>query len=382
MKRHEKKTSRGTAVMMLTFIYLIFIVNLSTPSKMFSESENRKLELLPSFAIRHLLSGKFTANYEKYISDQFMQRDVWIGIKSAADRMMGKKESNGVYLGRDGYLLQKFSPPPFREPGDKAEALNRLAEAVPGINTYVMLVPTALSVLSDKLPDHVSGNLELEEREHVRQRLNKDIRYVDVYPVLHAKRSEPLFYRTDHHWTTKGAFYAYQELSRNMGFSPKEESRFTITRVTDSFYGTLYSKSGFRHVKPDSMELYLPKFPDKYAVKFSDKSHTTNSLYERDYLQRKDKYALFMGGNHSLVAIKTGIRDGRKLLVIKDSYANSLIPFLTSHFSEIYVVDPRYYEGDLRKLANAHKIQDVLVLYNLHTFFEDVSFPKIAAFAK
>ena len=368
--------------MMLAFIYLIFIVNLATPSKMFSESENRNLELVPSFAIRHLLSGKFTANFEKYISDQFMQRDVWIGIKSAADRMMGKKESNGVYLGKDGYLLQKFSPTPIRKLEDKADALNRVAEAVPGIRTYVMLVPTALSVLTDKLPDNVSGNLELEEREHVRQRLDKDIRYVDVYPVLHAKRSEPIFYKTDHHWTTKGAFYAYQELSRHMGFSPNEESRFSITRVTDSFYGSLFSKSGFRHVKPDSMDLYLPKFPDKYAVKFPDKSRTANSLYERDYLRKKDKYALFMGGNHSLVTIKTGIRDGRKLLVIKDSYANSLIPFLTSHFSEIYVVDPRYYEGNLRNLANAHKIQDVLVLYNLHTFFEDVSFPKIVAFAK
>ncbi|GMX61957.1 DHHW family protein [Paenibacillus elgii] len=354
------------------------MVNLFKPSKSFSEAENRSLEQLPPLSLHSLFSGKFTSGFEKYISDQFMARDFWIGVKSDADRAMGKKESNGVYLGKDGYLIQKFPPPTDGDMEMKVNAIHSLAKAAPGLRTFVMLVPTAASVLADKLPDYAPAVEELAYLDQVGRSLHRDIRFVDVYPALRAQQERSVYYKTDHHWTTRGAFYAYQELSKRMGLTPKKEEEFTIRTVTDEFYGSLYSKSGFRHVEPDSIELYMPKAGGSCTVEYVEEGRTSDSMYAMDNLGKKDKYTVFFDGNHSLIRITTGLRNGTKLLVVKDSYANSLIPFLTPHFSEIYVVDPRYYEKDLKALIQERHIRDVLLLYNANTFFEDPSLSQLA----
>lgn len=378
MHRYGKLSQSMVAMLLLFSLGGVMIVNLLMPGKSFSEAENRSLEQLPKLSFRSLVSGKFTSGFEKYISDQFMARDFWIGVKSDADRAMGKKESNGVYLGKDGYLIQKFNPPADGDLENKVTAIYSLSEAAPGLRTFVMLVPTAVSVLADKLPDFAPAGGELAYLDQVKRSLQRDIRFVDVYPALHAQRERSVYYKTDHHWTTRGAFYAYQELSKRMGLTPKREEDFTIRQVTDEFYGSLYSKSGFRPIEPDSIELYMPKKGESFTVEYVEEGRSSDSLYAMDNLGKKDKYAVFFGGNHSLIRITTGLRDGTKLLAVKDSYANSLIPFLTAHFSEIYIVDPRYYEEDLKGLIQEHQIRDVLLLYNANTFFEDPSLNQLA----
>ncbi|XOK58306.1 DHHW family protein [Paenibacillus elgii] len=378
MHKYGKRSQSIIAMLLLLFLGGVLIVNLFKPSQSFSEAENRSLEQLPQLTLHSLFSGKFTSGFEKYISDQFMARDFWIGVKSDADRAMGKKESNGIYLGKDGYLIQKFTPPAEGDLEMKVNAVHSLAKAAPALRTFVMVVPTAASVLADKLPDYAPAGEELAYLDQVRRSLHRDIRFVDVYPVLHAQREQSVYYKTDHHWTTRGAFYVYQELSKRMGLTPKKEEDFTIRTVTDEFYGSLYSKSGFRHVEPDSIELYMPKAGGSCTVAYVEEGRTSDSMYAMDNLGKKDKYTVFFDGNHSLIRITTGLRDGTKLLVVKDSYANSLIPFLTPHFSEIYVVDPRYYEDDLKTLIQERQIRDVLLLYNANTFFEDPSLNRLA----
>lgn len=378
MHRYSKRSQAMIAMLLLFSLGGVMLVNLFKPSKSFSEAENRSLEQLPQLSFHSLVSGKFTSGFEKYISDQFMARDFWIGVKSDADRAMGKKESNGVYLGKDGYFIQKFTPPADGDLETKVNAIHSLAKAAPGLRMFVMLVPTAASVLADKLPDYAPAGEELAYLEQVKRALRRDIRFVDVYPALHAQRERSVYYKTDHHWTTRGAFYAYQELGKRMGLTPRKEEDFTIRQVTDEFYGSLYSKSGFRHVEPDSIELYTPKAGESCIVEYVDEGQSSDSMYAMDNLGKKDKYTVFFGGNHSLIKITTGLRDGTKLLVVKDSYANSFIPFLASHFSEIYVVDPRYYEKDLKALIKERQIRDVLLLYNANTFFEDPSLNQLA----
>lgn len=163
-----------------------------------------------------------------------------------------------------------------------------------------------------------------------------------------------------------------------MGLNPQKEEEFQIRQVTDAFFGSLYSKSGFRHVKPDPIQLYLPKHPEAYTVSYVDEGLTTDSLYAMDQLQKKDKYAVFLNGNHALIRIQTGQKNGRKLLVVKDSYANSFIPFLLRHFGEIDVVDFRYYEDDLAALVKERGIREMLLLYNAITFCEDPSIKHIS----
>ncbi|KEQ27716.1 DHHW family protein [Paenibacillus tyrfis] len=377
MHKYGKRSQSLIAMLLLLFLGGVLIVNLFKPSTSFSEAENRSLEQIPQLSLHSLVSGKFTSGFEKYISDQFMARDFWIGIKSDTDRAMGKKESNGVYLGKDGYLIQKFTPSADGDLEVKVNAIHSLAKAAPGLRMFVMLVPTAVSVLADKLPDYAPAGEELAYLDQMRRSLNRDIRFVDVYPALRAQREQSVYYKTDHHWTTRGAFYAYQELSKRMGLTPRKEEDFTIRTVTDEFYGSLYSKSGFRHVEPDSIELYMPKAGGNCTVAYVEEGRTSDSMYAMDNLGKKDKYTVFFDGNHSLIRITTGLRDRAKLLVVKDSYANSLIPFLTPHFSEIYVVDPRYYEEDLKTLIQERSIRDVLLLYNANTFFEDPSLNRL-----
>lgn len=351
----------------------MLVWNLLTPDKLFSESENRSLEQLASFSSRNLMSGKLASNVEKYIADQFAARDFWIGLKTDAERVIGKKESHGVYLGKDGFLLQKFIPPTDENLKEKVAAIHAFDDSTPDLRKYVMLVPTAQSVLADKLPSNVSDNGELVSRGKVQRSLRENIHIVDVYPALFANREQSIFYKTDHHWTTNGAYYAYQALGKQMGFEPKIKEDFRIETVTNDFYGSLYSKSGYRHMKPDSIKLYLPEDNGRNSVEYVDEQQRSDSLYVMDNLKKKDKYTVFLNGNHGLIKIATSNRKGKKLLVIKDSYANSFLPFLTQHFQEIYAVDLRYYEGNIKKLIREQQIHDMLLLYNVQTFFEDPS---------
>ncbi|MCC0567026.1 hypothetical protein HN020_07835 [Brevibacillus borstelensis] len=379
MLRDDKLSKWMLGLVFLMFIGGLLVLNTGAPTREFSESENRMLEQLPSFSLEKGMNGTFTAHFEKYLSDQFVFRDFWIGVKSEADRLMGKKESNGVYVGKDGFLIQKFGKPEDGDLEEKAEAINGFAKSLPGLHTYMMLVPTAASVLEEKLPAHVTGDEERTYMEKVKEALSKDIAFVDVYPALRSKKEEYLYYKTDHHWTTRGAYYAYQELGKQMGFTPRMQADFRIERATDDFYGSLFSKSGFRHVLPDSIDLYLPKDDEAYSVEYASEKRSTHSLYERENLKKKDKYTVFLNGNHPLIKITTGSGDGKKLVVVKDSYANCFLPFLTAHFEEIYVVDLRYYEDRLDELIQENHITDVLLLYNVNTFLEDPSIKELAS---
>ncbi|RRJ65891.1 hypothetical protein EHV15_25445 [Paenibacillus oralis] len=366
------------AVLLLAFICALPVLNFLTPDREFSAAENRMLEPRPDLLLHHLASGKFMANYEKYVSDQFPFRDFWVGVKSDTARAMGRKESNEVYWGKDGYLIQQFNPPAEGEVEENAEALRSFAAAAPDLQTYVLLAPTSLTLNQDKLPAFAPAGNELAFLDKMRKSLGRFMRFVDVYPALYAKRHEYLFYKTDHHWTTLGAYYAYRELCKQMGMAPQAADGFDIRHVADEFYGSLYSKSGFRHIPPDQIELWLPKDQEHYTVEYTGEQQTADSLYALENLSKKDKYAVFMNGNHALVKITSAHPAGKKLLIVKDSYANSLIPFLTGHFSEIYVVDLRFYDGDLLALIRGQEIHEMLVLYSINTFFSDPSIKNLS----
>lgn len=361
------------ASLLSLFIGGMFSINLFTPNKSFSDSENRNLEPLPTFSIQNLLDKKFTSHYETYMSDQFAFRDFWIGMKSDIDRTIGRKENNGVYIGKNGFLLQKFNKPEDQDVKSKIKAINDFHLANPNVEKHVMLIPTAISILEKKLPNFVSHDDELTYIDKVKKSLNTEINFIDVYPTLRSKENEYIYYKTDHHWTTKGAYYAYLELSKNLNFTPTQKESFNIKKITNSFYGSLYSKGGFRHIDPDSIELYEPKEAIKYKVEYVDEDKTSSTLYEMNNIKKKDKYTVFFNGNHPLVKITTENTSEKKIVVVKDSYANALLPFLLPHFSEIQMIDLRYYSDSLHLFIQKNKIDEMLLIYNANTFFEDSS---------
>lgn len=378
MIKWNSVTKYISCILLLLYIGIIVFLNLITPDKIFSDSENRILEQAPNFSFKELFKGKFTENYEKYIADQFTLRDFWIGIKSDCQGVLGNKESNGVYSGKDGYLLQSFKEPENRSFQEKMEAINSFAQSIPKVNKYFMLVPNSVKILQQKLPSYAPVDDELVAINKVKASVDKSIKFVDIYDALYSKRDEYIYYKTDHHWTTKGAYYAYEKIAKDMGFSAHEENYFNVKKVTDSFYGSLYSEGGFRHIKPDSMELYIPKTDENYTVEYYDENRTSNSFFNMNNLSKKDKYTVFFGGNYSFIKINMKNTSDKKLLVVKDSYANCFLPFLCDNFSEIYVIDLRYYDESLNALIKSNAISDLLILYNVNTFFQDSSINNIS----
>ncbi|WNS43089.1 DHHW family protein [Paenibacillus sp. MMS20-IR301] len=371
--KHKVKVNTLTGLLLLFYISGAALANMLTPVKPFSESENRVLEGRPDFSLQRLLSGQFTSHYERYTSDQMALRNLWVGMKTDTDRAMGKQESNDVFLGKDGYLMERYTSPSAAQLKERGEVLQAFDQATPELRKVLMLVPTAAAFLWDKLPAYAPSDDQLQDLMRIRELIPGGIRLADAYSALYAERNEPLFYKTDHHWTTKGAFYAYRELAGPLEIIPQDESSFRIQLATEEFYGSLYSKSGFRRLPPDEIRLYIPKKANGLIVTYEEEHRVTDTLYEQNRLYEKDKYAVFLDGNHALIRIVTDGAPAKKLLVVKDSYANSLIPFLTEHYGEIDVVDLRYFSHSLVNLIWERGFQDMLILYNLKTFFEDPS---------
>ncbi len=357
----------------LLYIGVMTLLNVFKGNDDFSESENRKLSVKPEFSFSSFMSGDYVKDYESYISDQFMGRSFFVGLKSNLDTLEGKDEKNGVFIGESNQLLQDFQRRPEEETQEKLGAINEFIGSYEGINTTFMLVPTATKVLEEKLPRYAPVDDEEKYIEEIGAGLNENIRFVNPYEALKSRNDEYLYYRTDHHWTTKGAYVAYTELCKALEIEPKLEEEFVIEQVADDFYGSLSSKIGSEKGKADSIEVYFPKENGEVVVNYMEEQRRTPSLYNSKSLEKKDKYEVFTGGNHPHINIKSMGDPSKKLLVVKDSYANSMLPFLTSHYGEIDVIDLRYYMDNLKELVDSKNITDILFLYNVNTFNEDDS---------
>lgn len=358
----------------LCFLMLLFVIaDLLQPDRVFSETENRLLMPRPEMKKETLLSGEYMQQYEKYVTDQFTGRDNWIELKTRSEILMLRKEIGGVYLGADGYLIEQHLPEDIsQETVDKKIAL--LAALVEKYGARVMLVPTADNILPEKLPDFAPYFRQEPFLEQVRETVGEDA-YIDVASVLKEHAAEDIYYRTDHHWTSLGAYYGYQAWKDKMNaLAPVHFDPERTVAVTNDFLGTLHSKINLP-MEGDTIE-YFPETRERPVKVTYDYNIEKSSLYERSYLEGKNKYGFFLDDNHGFVEIETGYENGKELFLLKDSYANCLIPLLTVHYERIYVVDLRYYNGRLAQLMDPYMSEstDVLVLYNCIHFIEDFQY--------
>lgn len=362
----------------LSFIIMLFlgtmaIINFTLPDREFSEEENRMLKGKPTFSWETLKNGKFTKEYEAYITDQFPFRDFWVEVKASSERLLQKRDNNGVYLGKDGYLLQKVDKVDEEILNKNLQAINIFGKNNTGSKIYFLLAPNSVEILKDKLPPFASSENQLNIINSVQNKLDSSINFIDGYKALSEHKDEYIYYKTDHHWTSFGAYYAYNYLGSKMGYTPLAIEDFNVEKVTDEFYGTLYSKGNYRTASSDSIHIFKPKKEPSYTVEYLDTNTSSHSLYEFKHLNSKDKYSLFLDGNHALTVIKTDINKDKKLLVIKDSYAHSLIPFLTNNYGEIHVMDLRYFNMSVGNYMKENNIGEVLLVYNILSFVEDSS---------
>ena len=371
----NKKYYRNLSLIFITFLTLFVIMNFLTKDKDFSETENRILSSKPKFSIDRLLEGRFTSKIEDYLEDQFIGRDFFTKIKIDVDKLVGKIESNGVFLGKGDYLIEKFNEPDEKLVNENLQAINNFTDKYKNVKHYILISPTATSILKDKLPIYTPIINQEKYLQSFKKELSTNIKFIDNYKNLYDHKNEYIFYKTDHHWTSLGAYYSYEKLCEDMELNKNNVDYYKNQIVSDDFFGALSSKSGYDVKNGDEINIYLPENEESeyVVVNYVEEQEKSATLYNSEALKEKDKYQVFLKGNHPLIKIRTNAQNTKTLLIFKDSYANSFIPFLIKDFSKIIVVDPRYYYEDLDKLMESENVNDVLYLYNANTFFEDTS---------
>lgn len=359
-----------TALFLSLIVIILTITFLFKNNTEFSENENRYLQLKPKFSFNSLIKGEFISKVEDYFADQFPFRDGFMNIKTSVDKLLGKKDINDVYLAQNDYLIEKYKNPIN---SDKIiKTLNNFQKDINYVNLNLMLVPTSISINSDLLPKNVEYQNQMTQLNYIYQKITFNT--INVYDaLLKQNKYYQMFYRLDHHWTSYGAYYAYLEYAKANNIDYLSINDFKIEEVTKEFNGTLYSKSNDYSKKPDSIHLFIPK-KHNYKVEYVFTKKTTDSLYEKSYLDKKDKYSMFLDNNHPLIVITNkDIKNNSEIVVIKDSYANSFIPFLVNHFSKVHVIDPRFYHDSISEyIKNNKKIKDALILYNMNTLDKDL----------
>jgi len=388
----KKKDNLIIIFLFASFILSVGIGGLVTADKSFSDNENRVLQTMPEVSCGSLLSGDFEEAFARYMDDQIPFRDQWMAARSGLRLAALQREINGVYMGTDGYLIEKTAPEEasralYRKNLKAVETFcNSLGKEV---KTSVMLVPTTAEIMKDKLPGGAARFDEVSFAKEAEERL-KSCGYVDLYPLFRKKAGElQLYYKTDHHWTTEGAREAFLAW---MPEGKKAIENLEEKVLAEDFLGTLYSKVLWNRENTDRIKGYMNREQTDFRVRADGKE--LDGIYQDDFLKKKDKYSFFFGGNYGCLKaekVKKGetvnnaekgqrtASSGTHLLIIKDSFANCFAPFALEAYDEVSMVDLRYFSGNLRGYIEEEQVTEVLVLYSMKNFIEDKNIAALGA---
>ena len=370
--RQRKVQEKLVGIIFILTLFLFLIINVIVPDREKSVQENRMLATRPKFRLSSLISGDYDEKFEAYMDDQFVGRDMWRKLKVTVDRIGGSRLENGVYIGTNGQLLEQIEVADENHLAANIKAIKSFSESQSKIPVRMMLVPDAANVLNHSLPALAKPEDQTQMFSMVRKDLGDSVEWIDVSTELNKHKTEKIYYKTDHHWTTLGAFYAFQVAAPSLGIEGDLSGKYVSYAVSDSFNGMLASKSGVNFGEKEQIDIYVPTEEDTdLIVDYVDEGKRSTSLYDSSKLKEKDQYTVFLGGNSSLLDIRTVSTSTKRLLLVKDSFANSFIPFLTPYYREIVVVDPRYYSGTINDLMDSYRISEVLFLYSGNTFFKD-----------
>lgn len=363
------------AVVFLIFIYGMALWFLFSPKTDYSSSEKRYLQKFPDTNVEKVLSGEFGSEFETFFADQFPQRNTWVGLNAYTALAEGNNGASGVYNCKNGYLINK----PVSTDNNLDKNVGAVVDFAKTIDapTTVMLVPSTGYIADDVLPTFHDKYNDDEDISEISSTLSKEkIGFVDLRERFKSeyKNGSQLYYKTDHHWTTKGAYTGYQELCKALGITPIDDSTLKKDSYPD-FYGTTYSSSGFWLTPPDNIEIWSnPKNSDKnISVKITEGANvkTSGSMYFTDHLKEDDKYPVFIDGNHALTEITNTNAKNGTILLIKDSFSHSLAPFLAENYSKVVLVDLRYYKESVSQLVSTYNPEQVVVLYGIDNLATD-----------
>lgn len=361
-------------------IFMVLLLGLAgkealSHQRTYSPVEKRELQTRPEISITKVLDGRFQKKYESYLRDQFPGRDHWVSFQTDMELFMGKNEIHNVYIGKNHYLLEHYTEKEFdpQQISKNLQALEKfVGKAKQNADVHVMMVPTKSWVLREKLPAFAPHYKEKKFYDALQQKLEKEDVLISVEPVLDAHKEEEIYYRTDHHWTTLGAWYAYEQYTKAVGGDlQRAQGKKKFRCISKDFYGTTYAKINYAR-QADKIEIYEPA--DKLRVVYNMGEKKTKTLYDFSFLKTADQYSVFTGGNQAVLEITGGIKNGKTLLLIKDSFANSILPFLAEDYEKLVVVDLRQLNVSGDRLLEMFSPTDILILYNSAQFAQDKEF--------
>ena len=358
-----------------SFFFLLLAVStlagLLLPDRYYSEREKRTLTQKPKFTVADFISGEFSGELEKYLTDQVPLRDGWVTMKTYMELAIGKRESHDEE--RIAYKAQVYGNEKIKT--DLTTRMNQLAAnaaaladlqeklAAKGIAMNTLLVPVAAQVLADKLPAYAPA---ADYAAILQVLTDAGVDTVNVWSTLAAHSGENIYYRTDHYWTSLGAYYAYcawRDIEPAAG-------EWTQEILCGNFRGTTWNKVPLPTVPAEEITAWYKHM--NRAVSYNDGQYETDSIYERKYLSGSDQYAVFLNSNQAQTVIEGSGKSG-KLLLIKDSYGNTFSQFPVEDYAEVHVLDLRFFKGDVAEYARENGITDALVLYGVQNFVKDTN---------
>lgn len=358
------------AVLWLAALLAVGICTLTLPQRSFSLHENRTLTTTPAWSWKDFLSGDYQEKLSDSLSDQFPLRDRWMALGSSIKQGLGRRDIGNTYIGSEGYLFEKVTDSDIDRTrwSNNLSLLNRLAQQYPNIPFQALFVPSSGTILTENLPKYA----ELYDAEGMMQEAEATLTACETVNPTEDLRTAAaegqIYFRTDHHWTAWGAFAAYQALTHHAGAVTEYEAEDTAGEV---FLGTLYSRVLTQNPTPDKVE--LPKLKDTPTVTVNGQP---SQLYHMEKLNEKDQYQVFLGGNFGIVEL-SGTGKGT-LLLLKDSFANCFVPYLTAEYEKIVMIDLRYYPSSVKALLDTGEFDRVLTLYELNNFANDSNFAKLS----
>lgn len=384
-----RKTNLAVTIIFILFITAVPGISLAMPDREFSPNENRYLAEPPKPAMDKIQFGEFQDGLEEYLKDQLCFRDEWITAKTAIQKACNNTDIGGAYVGKDGYDFEKITP---EDVDEKQVAKNiRMVEdyfayasaTIDKERLSFLLIPTSGFVMAEKLPKNARLFNQSRYIGQVEDAM-ADYNFIDVRKEFLAHNREELYYRTDHHWTMDGAYLAYKTWCESTGHLYEDKDFLGKNILTEQFRGSLYSRILDADSAYDSIWTYSPPGHAPYGAHCNvaiDNKTTMEGCFDKTKLEEKDKYAYFFGGNYGEVHISSvpegTVDTNENLLVIKDSFANSFVPLISMDYDNIYMVDLRYFNGNMKGYLKEHNITDVLVLYNISNFVSDKNIFKL-----
>lgn len=372
---------KGVGRLMPAIVFVVFILGMAiwfifNPKSDFSASEKRPLQKFPDASLENIISGDFGTEFESYFADHFPARNLWVGFNAYYQLDTGNNGASGIYRCKDGYLINK----PVENPWglqDNINVVTDFKQTVKDTPMTMMLVPSTGYVCDDVLPlIHNAYEDDAYFADAAQKLSDGGVSFIDLRDSFKQayRDGKQLYYKTDHHWTTEGAYLGYTAYCEQLGLTPAPRSTFMVERY-NGFYGTTYSSSGFWLNEADRIEVWNnPKNSAeniRVRITESDGTQTYDSMFFYDHLKENDKYPVFIDGNHALTEITNKNAPGGTLLVVKDSFSHSMAPFLAENYSKVILVDMRYYKKPVSEIVSVEKPEQILVLYGVDNLATD-----------